>query len=109
VGESNGQMTPKYVFDIKYIFAPWTMHFQIKTKERLTKFIFKVNHIFRISILLLHFSALQERHLQEAQRILIKLCVCYVISAEKVKLGSGSPSVCCQPKEPKHVRARLIF
>jgi hypothetical protein len=35
--------------------------------ERPTKCIFKVNHIFRISILLLHVSALQERHLQGAQ------------------------------------------
>jgi hypothetical protein len=32
--------------------------------------------------LLLHVSALYERHLQGAQRILMKLCVCYVISAE---------------------------
>jgi hypothetical protein len=42
----------------------------------------KVNHICRISMLLLHVSALYERHLQGAQRILMKLCVCYVISAE---------------------------
>jgi hypothetical protein len=42
----------------------------------------KVNHIFRISMLLLHVSALCERHLQGAQRILMKLCVCYVISAK---------------------------
>jgi hypothetical protein len=52
------------------------------TKERPTKCIFKVNHIFRISILLLHVSAQQERRLQGAQRILMKLCVCYVTSAE---------------------------
>jgi hypothetical protein len=32
-----------------------------------------VNHIFRISMLLLHVSALYERHLQGAQRILMKL------------------------------------
>jgi hypothetical protein len=51
-------------------------------EERPTKCIFKVNHIFRISVLLLHFSALQERHLQGAQKILMKLCVCYVISAK---------------------------
>jgi hypothetical protein len=44
---------------------------------------FKVNHIFRISILLLlHVLVLQERHLQGAQRILMKLCVCYSISAK---------------------------
>jgi hypothetical protein len=42
----------------------------------------KVNHIFRISMLLLHVSAMYEHHLQGAQRILMKLCVCYVISAE---------------------------
>jgi hypothetical protein len=50
--------------------------------ERPTKCIFKINHIFRISVLLLHVSALQECHLQGAQMILIKLGVCYVISAE---------------------------
>jgi hypothetical protein len=44
--------------------------------------IFKVNHIFRISDLFLHVSALQERHLQGAQNILMKLCVRYVISAK---------------------------
>jgi hypothetical protein len=38
----------------------------------------KVNHIFRISMLLLHVSALYERHLQGAQRILMKLCVFYL-------------------------------
>jgi hypothetical protein len=43
----------------------------------------KVNHIFRISMLLLHVSALYERHLQQGvQTILMKLRVCYVISAE---------------------------
>jgi hypothetical protein len=52
------------------------------TKERPTKCIFNVNLIFRILILLPHVSALQERHLQGAQTILMKLCVCYVISAE---------------------------
>jgi hypothetical protein len=67
---------------ILYYFAAWTINFQIMMKERPTKCISKVNHIFRISILLLHVSALQERHLQEAQSILMKLCVCYVISAE---------------------------
>jgi hypothetical protein len=45
------------------------------------KCIFKVNYIFRILVLLLHVSALQERHLEGAQSILMKLCVCYVISA----------------------------
>jgi hypothetical protein len=42
----------------------------------------KASHIFRISMLLLHVSALYERYLQGAQRILIKLCICYVISAK---------------------------
>jgi hypothetical protein len=64
-----------------YIVA-WTVHFQIMIKEGPTKCIFKVNHMFRISILLLHVSALQERHLQGTQRFLMKLCVCYVISSE---------------------------
>jgi hypothetical protein len=68
-------------------------------KSRPTKCIFKVNHIFRISMLLLHVSVLQEHHLQGAQSILMQLCVCYVISAEWVKVESGSPFVCCQPKE----------
>jgi hypothetical protein len=54
----------------------------IMMKERPTKCIFKVNNIFRISILLLYVSAPQEPHLQEAQRIFTKLCICYVISAE---------------------------
>jgi hypothetical protein len=39
----------------------------------------KVNHIFRISMLLLHVSALYEHYLQGAQRILMKWCVCYVV------------------------------
>jgi hypothetical protein len=42
----------------------------------------KANHIFRISMLFLHVSALYERHFQGAQRILTKLCVWYVISAK---------------------------
>jgi hypothetical protein len=42
----------------------------------------KANHLFRISMLLLHVSALYERHLQGHQRVLMKLCVCYVISVE---------------------------
>jgi hypothetical protein len=68
-------------------------------KERTSKCIFKVNHIFRISVLLLHVSALQERHLQGAQRILIKLCECYIISAKLENVGNGY-CLCCQPKEP---------
>jgi hypothetical protein len=44
-------------------------------KEIPTKYILKVNHIFRISFLLLHVSALYERHLHGAQSILMKLCV----------------------------------
>jgi hypothetical protein len=57
-----------YIYDISRLsikpysllhdFAAWTMHFQIMMKERPTKFIFKVNHIFRISVLLVHVSAL---------------------------------------------------
>jgi hypothetical protein len=42
----------------------------------------KVKHILRISMLLLHVLALYERHLQGAQRILMKLCICYFISAK---------------------------
>jgi hypothetical protein len=60
----------------------------------------EVNHIFRISMLLLHVSALYECHLQGAQRILMKLYVCYVISAELIEGREWIPSVCCQPKEP---------
>jgi hypothetical protein len=48
-------------------FAAWIMHFQIMVKERPTKCIYRVNHVFRISLLLLHVSALQERHLQVAK------------------------------------------
>jgi hypothetical protein len=65
-------------------------------KERPTKCIIKVNHIFRISMLLLHVPALQERHLQGAQSILMKLCVCYVVSAELSEGREWIPSVCCQ-------------
>jgi hypothetical protein len=39
------------------VFAAWTMHFQIMVKERPVKCIFEVNHILRISILLLHVLA----------------------------------------------------
>jgi hypothetical protein len=42
----------------------------------------KVNHIFRISVLLLNGSALYERHLQGAPRLLMKICIWYVISAK---------------------------
>jgi hypothetical protein len=56
----------------------------------------KVNRIFRISMLLLHVSALYERHLQGAQRILMKLCICYVISAELSEGRELMPSVCGQ-------------
>jgi hypothetical protein len=49
-----------------FFFSGWTMHFQIMVKETPTKCIFKVNHIFRISVLLLHVLALQERHRQGA-------------------------------------------
>jgi hypothetical protein len=71
------------IYNIRgFFFAAWTMHVQIMMKERPTNCIFKVTHTFRISILLLHVSALQERHLQGDQSILMKLCVCYVVSAE---------------------------
>jgi hypothetical protein len=56
----------------------------------------KVNYICRISMLLLHVSALHERHLQEAQRILMKLCECYVISAELSEGREWIPSVYSQ-------------
>jgi hypothetical protein len=49
----------------------------------------KVNHKFGISMLTLHVSALYERHLQGAQRILMKLCICYVVSAELSEGRSG--------------------
>jgi hypothetical protein len=52
------------------------VHYRNKTNEMHIQS--KVNHIYRISMLL-HVSALYERHLQGAQRILMKLCVCYVI------------------------------
>jgi hypothetical protein len=56
----------------------------------------KVNHISRISMLLLHVSVLYERHLEGAQRILMKLCLCYVISAVLSEGREWVPSVCCQ-------------
>jgi hypothetical protein len=51
-----------------FFFLAWPMHPQIMMKIRPTKCIFKLNHIFRISILLLQLSALQECHLQGAQK-----------------------------------------
>jgi hypothetical protein len=60
----------------------------------------EVNHIFRISMLLLHVSALYTRHLQKTQRILMKLCVCYVISAELNGSREWISSVCSRSKEP---------
>jgi hypothetical protein len=56
----------------------------------------KVNNIFRISMLLLHVLVLYERHLQGAQRILMKLCACYVKSAELSEGREWIPSVCSQ-------------
>jgi hypothetical protein len=47
---------------------------------RQTKCIFKVNNIFRLSVLPLHVSARQESHVLGAQRILMKLYVYYVMS-----------------------------
>jgi hypothetical protein len=58
----------------------------------------RLNHIFRISVLLLHVSALYERHLQGAQGILMKLCACYVISAELSEGREWIPSVYSQSK-----------
>jgi hypothetical protein len=90
-------------------------------KERPTKCIFKVNHIFRISVLLLHVSALQERHRQGAQSMLIKLCICYVIkcrisegkewitlyvlladNTQTVLMWELFASVCCLPSSPSY-------
>jgi hypothetical protein len=56
----------------------------------------EVNRIFSISMLLRHVSALYELHLQGAQRILMKLCVYYFISAELIEGREWIPSVCCQ-------------
>jgi hypothetical protein len=49
-------------------------------KERPTKCIFKVNHILYLEYQ--SCSYMFRRHLQGTQRILMKLCICYVISAE---------------------------
>jgi hypothetical protein len=65
----------------------------IMMKERPTKCIFKVNHIFRISILLLHVSALQERIFREPKypdEIVLML-------RHKCRISEGKdwiPSVC---------------
>jgi hypothetical protein len=56
----------------------------------------ELNHIFRISMLLLHVSALYERHLQGAQRTLMKLCVRYFRSAELSEGREWILSVCSQ-------------
>jgi hypothetical protein len=81
--------------------------------------------VLRLSILLLHVSALQERHLQGVQSILMKFCVCYVISAEKserrewitvcvhtlrtISLGYFGLPEDGAAEAPKHMGARLIF
>jgi hypothetical protein len=68
----NGRLTGMVtVFFLSFLsFFPlspaWTMYFQIMMKERPTKCTFKIKRMFRISILLLHVSALQECHLQGA-------------------------------------------
>jgi hypothetical protein len=54
----------------------------------------KVNHIQYLEYQC--FSYMYERHLQEAQRILMKLCVYYVISAELSEGREWIPSVCSQ-------------
>jgi hypothetical protein len=78
------------------------MHFQIMMKESPTKCIFKVNHIFRISMLLLHVSALQERHRQGDPDEIVRML--RTISSESFGLHEdGAPAV------PKHVGATLIF
>jgi hypothetical protein len=103
-------------------------------KERPTKCIFKVNLIFRISILLLHVSALQERHLQGAQkdpdeivRMLRHKCRIsegrkWIPSTPYLHLFGTCDGAYAQfhqdplglpedgaPAAPKHVGARLIF
>jgi hypothetical protein len=55
------------------------MHFQIMIKKTHEMYFQKT---YRISTFLLHFPAMQERHLQGTQRNLIKFCKCYVISAK---------------------------
>jgi hypothetical protein len=48
-----------------------------------------LNHIFKISTRSYMFRRLRSAIFREPKIILPKLCVCYVISAEYVKVGSG--------------------
>jgi hypothetical protein len=52
----------------------------------------KVDRIFRISMLLLHVSALYERHLQGALWTLMKLCAYYVINA-KIEINTHRENI----------------
>jgi hypothetical protein len=58
---------------------------------------FQSNHIFKISTRSYMFRRLRSAIFREPKVILPKLCVCYVVSAEYVKGGSGYRLVwCCQ-------------
>jgi hypothetical protein len=74
------------------------MHFQIMMKEGIKKCIFKVNHIFRISVLLLHVSALHTYEVAYAKRSI------RTISSGPFGLPEDGASAA-----PKHVGARVIF
>jgi hypothetical protein len=74
---------------IVIVFAAWTMQFQIMMKEKPTNCMFKVNHIFKISTRLYKFWRFRSAIFREPKVILPKMCVCYVISVEYMKLGSG--------------------
>jgi hypothetical protein len=57
-------------------------------KGKPTKCIFKVNHTFKIPTCSYVFRRFRSAIFREPKVILPKLCVCYVISAEYVKVGS---------------------
>jgi hypothetical protein len=85
---------PLFLSDLNETLIPLTafrqtLVYQWRNKTNEMHIRIKVNYIFKISMLLLHVSALYERHLQAAQRILMKLCACYVISAKiEIKYAS---------------------
>jgi hypothetical protein len=58
-------------------------------KEKPTKCIFKVNHMFKIAARSYMFQRLRSAIFREPKVILPKLYVCYVISAKYVRVGSG--------------------
>jgi hypothetical protein len=70
-----------------FFFAAWSTNFQSMMKKS-TKCIFDVNHTFKISTRSYMFRRLRSAIFRKPKVILPKFCVCYVISAVNVKVGT---------------------